>query len=243
MCQTCKQHRKFLSGCIDGHGPARTQSPPLAPRPVYVPPQRPTVAIDPRRSRTPSRTSVPAPERRDSRASRSSVDSTATVQSAHSLASLARRISRELYPDEAAVASLRTWAENLNLYIPRGPWAPEVLAEYDEYKRLGQVCKRDGDAFKSQWRRTSKNATVEEHLERAELALRAAESAYKAGKARLNFLLTYQDAYSNKQSVLNHIGEIEIELEKARDRLGDVRLNHKNLFVAHGRDSDPAVFR
>ncbi|KAK4198573.1 hypothetical protein QBC40DRAFT_283560 [Triangularia verruculosa] len=234
MCKTCSRHRKFLSGCLDGRGPApEPQSPPLGPRPVYVPPQRPSIASDPRRSRPPSRTSTT-----------SSVDSTATVNSAHSLTSLARRISRELYPNEAQLASLETWAENIDVYIPRGrPWAPEVVAQYEEYKRLGEICKKDGKAFFSQWRRTEKNTTVEEHLERAELALRAAESAYKAGKARLDFLLTYQNAYSDKKSVDTHIKEIRTELKKARDRVHDVRINHENLFIAHGRKANPDVFR
>ncbi|KAK4170732.1 hypothetical protein QBC36DRAFT_124739 [Triangularia setosa] len=233
MCKTCTQYRKFLSGCLDGRGPApEPQSPPLGPRPVYVAPQRPSVASDPRRSRTPLRASI------------SSVDSTATVNSAHSLASLARRISRELYPNETKLASLDTWAKNMGIYIPRGrPWAPEVVAQYDEYKRLGKICQRDGDAFYSQWQETKKNTTVEEHLERAQLALRAAESAYKTGKARLDFLHTYQNAYSSKESIRTHIGEIETELKKARERLEDVRLNHRNLFIAHGRKANPDVFR
>jgi hypothetical protein len=109
------------------------------------------------------------------------VDSTATINSLHSLQSLARHISAELYPQEILVVSLRTWLASVYpmAYRQEMPWSPTVCEAYNEYKRRAEahgICHKAYEICLSQTRR---NTTPKQHLERARAAVKWGESAMR----------------------------------------------------------------
>lgn len=65
-----------------------------------------------------------------SKVSTASIDSAPTINSVHSLMSLASRISDDLYPQEKLVASLLAWLETVDpvVYKEETPWSPELVA-------------------------------------------------------------------------------------------------------------------
>lgn len=118
---------------------------------------------------------------RTSGASRLSVDSAATINSVHSLKSLVRHISADLYPQETLVATLRTWLAAVDpaAYAQERPWRPEVLAAYNEYKRRAAEHGTAHTAFRDYMNVTRRNTPPEQHLERARLALAWGEAAVR----------------------------------------------------------------
>lgn len=107
----------------------------------------------------------------------------------HSLESLARHISAELYPQETLVVTLRTWLATVDpaAYAQEVPWPPAVLAAYDEYKRLAAEHGTAHTAFRVYLNETRRNATPEQHLERARLAVAWGEAAVRFVILMLSF--------------------------------------------------------
>lgn len=116
----------------------------------------------------------------NSGASKWSIDSADTVNSVHTLRSLANQISAELYPQERLASQLDDWQNTLDpvAYRRQGPWPPEVKAVYNEYKRLGEVHAQAHQAFEQDMKRKA-FLTPERHLERARLAVAWGEASVR----------------------------------------------------------------
>ena len=113
--------------------------------------------------------------------STASIDSTATINSVHSLMSLVRQISHQLYPKETLVTDLRNWLAAVDpvVYRREMPWQPNVVAAYNEYKRRATVHSSAHKAFLNYFSQTRSYTTPEQHLERARLAVAWGEAALR----------------------------------------------------------------
>lgn len=80
-----------------------------------------------------------------------SIDSTATVNTVHSIMSMVSYISEDLYTQDALVASLRAWLASVDpaAYRSETPWRPEVVTAYSEYKRHVEEAGSARIAFKA----------------------------------------------------------------------------------------------
>lgn len=200
MCMSCRRSGRWLPGCPDRQVP-RASNPPSPPAPparqvgeiapqiqsnahMYQVPLRSYPTSTSVSASVPSNRSgrsVPSVRTNSSVASRVSIDSTATVNSVHSLQSLANQISQDLYPQEALAGELKGWLRTIDpeAYRRDEPWRPELVAAYNEYKRRADVL----TSARRFWRRTMEetmtDTTPEQHIDRARAAVAWGEAALR----------------------------------------------------------------
>ena len=116
----------------------------------------------------------------ETKSSTQSMDSAATVESVHSLLSLVKQISDELYPQETLVRDLRAWLSTIDPEeYEQVPWSEEVQTAYNNYKLGVERLTVTHQAYMRDRAVQLKNATPEQHLERSRLAVAWGESAVK----------------------------------------------------------------
>jgi hypothetical protein len=79
------------------------------------------------------------------------------------------------------VEELKAWLATVNPdeYEQDAPWSAEVLAAYENYKALAEKFATAHQSFLRNRQQSFKNATPEEHLERARLAVTWGELAVR----------------------------------------------------------------
>ncbi|KAF4468589.1 hypothetical protein FALBO_4509 [Fusarium albosuccineum] len=95
------------------------------------------------------------------------------IRTSRSIQSLARQISRDLGELDGTLDDLRAFFRNTDPrgYKKRAPWPQGMESAYSRYKRLGDEFPLANDAFDAARAEDPKNATPEQHVERARLAL------------------------------------------------------------------------
>lgn len=108
-----------------------------------------------------------------------SIDSTATINSVHSLRSLVRHISADLGEKHGLAEQLRARIESIESYRPLGPWPKQLQNAYNNYKAQAKDFAVKHTAFLEYMAETNNksNTLPEQHLERARLAVVWGEAA------------------------------------------------------------------
>lgn len=109
---------------------------------------------------------------------RSSVDS---IQSDHNIVAVANKINQDIGESEGTVRQLNTWFSALDRhnYKKRNPWTPGMERAYDRYKDLAGRHGEAHTAFADYLQQTRRNATPEQHVRRADLAIAWGKAAIK----------------------------------------------------------------
>lgn len=149
---------------------------------------------------------------------------------------------------------LRRWLNSINpaTYVRDMPWSPEIVAAYNEYKRLAEIHGSAHTAFERYFQETRSRPTPEQHLKRARMAIEWGEAAlryfhrfrclpyhtsltglllFSVAEARLAFVVSYQNAYSTTDSIKTHIGAGEGAILSGRKAVHDARFNYDGMNI------------
>jgi hypothetical protein len=167
-----------------------------------------------------------------------------TIRRSLSLEALARSLSRDVGDLEGTVQELNARFKSTDPmgYKKRDPWSDAMDRARDRYKHSGEVHGRAHRLFDEAYARTRKHATPEDHVERAKLAIEWAKASVVAAEARLEFMITYRNAYQYS-GIDGHIKAARGLIDSAKDSIHEARLNYENIWISHGRSADPLVFK
>ncbi|KAJ3529596.1 hypothetical protein NM208_g9685 [Fusarium decemcellulare] len=151
------------------------------------------------------------------------------IRTSRSIRALARQISRDLGDLDGTVEDLQAAFDNTDPtgYKKREPWSQGMERAYSRYKRFEEEYPLSKVTYHTATGPVKKNATPEERIERARLALDWASSALRAAEARLEFMKTYRDAYEH-DGIMGHIGQGQQDINSARDAIEEARINYNS---------------
>ncbi|KEZ41557.1 hypothetical protein SAPIO_CDS7724 [Scedosporium apiospermum] len=168
----------------------------------------------------------------------SAVETVHSIESSPSIKELASQLNGDLEKLSRTVQDLEKWFEQLNSdgYKRRLPWTDAMQRAFKRYKGLVDKHTRAHQAFENYFLTTKgsnskKNATAEDHVERAQLALEWGRAALKAGEARADFMEMYRKAYK-LDGIQGHIQAVENCVNSAQDAVEEAQKNYDTLLLS-----------